>query len=76
LAGALGKPVWLLNRFASEWRWMCGRDDTTWYPSMRLFTQDAAGWDGVIRHVAEALDREYGSLSGPLGLMKRLLSGR
>ena len=37
-AGALGRPVWLLNRFDSCWRWMHDRNDTSWYPTMRLFT--------------------------------------
>jgi tetratricopeptide (TPR) repeat protein len=49
LAGALGKPVWLLNRFESEWRWMMEREDSPWYPSMRIFRQPARhDWDGVI----------------------------
>ena len=39
LAGALGKPVWMLNRFDSCWRWLMGRDDTPWYPTMRQFRQ-------------------------------------
>lgn len=56
LAGALGKPVWLLNRHASEWRWMRGREDSSWYPTMRIFTQRHPGdWDEVIRRVATAL---------------------
>jgi len=56
LAGALGKPVWLLNRFESEWRWLDGRTDSPWYPSMRLFTQRASGdWDEVLARVAAAL---------------------
>ena len=49
LAGALGKPVWMLNRFDSCWRWLMGRDDTPWYPTMRLFRQTSRGdWAGVI----------------------------
>lgn len=56
LAGALGKPVWLLNRFESEWRWMLRRDDSPWYPTMRIFRQTRAGeWDSVIAEVAAAL---------------------
>lgn len=56
LAGALGKPVWLLNRFESEWRWRLGREDSAWYPTMRIFTQPAFGdWDGVIARVASEL---------------------
>jgi hypothetical protein len=57
LAGALGKPVWLLNRFDSCWRWMRARDDSPWYPSLRLFRQEAMGdWDGVVRRVRAELD--------------------
>ena len=56
LAGALGKPVWLLSRFDACWRWMVGRDDTPWYPTMRLFRQSRPGdWDGVMQRVARAL---------------------
>jgi Flp pilus assembly protein TadD len=56
LAGALGKPVWLLNRFDSCWRWRRDRDDSVWYPTMRLFRQTAPGnWTGVIQRVAAAL---------------------
>jgi hypothetical protein len=56
LAGALGKPVWLLNRFDSCWRWLLGRDDTPWYPTMRLFRQTTRGdWSGVIERVRQAL---------------------
>ena len=39
LAGALGKPVWVLNRFDTCWRWLVGREDSPWYPTMRLFRQ-------------------------------------
>jgi Flp pilus assembly protein TadD len=56
LAGALGKPVWLLNRYESEWRWQLGREDSDWYPTMRIFTQPAVGdWASVVRRVAEEL---------------------
>jgi tetratricopeptide (TPR) repeat protein len=58
LAGAMGKPVWLLNRFDTEWRWMLGRDDSPWYPQMRQFRQPAPGdWDSVIGAVVDALRR-------------------
>jgi hypothetical protein len=43
LAGAMGKPVWLLNRFDSCWRWLRGRDDSPWYPSLTQFRQPAPG---------------------------------
>jgi Flp pilus assembly protein TadD len=56
LAGALGKPVWMLNRFDTCWRWFLHREDTPWYPSMRQFRQTSRGdWDGVIARVGHAL---------------------
>ncbi len=56
LAGALGKPVWLLNRFAGEWRWLLERNDSPWYPSMKIFRQPRPGdWESVIRQVADEL---------------------
>ncbi len=56
LAGGLGKPVWILNRFDACWRWLIGRDDSPWYPSARLFTQTAPGdWGEVVRRVTGEL---------------------
>ena len=56
LAGAMGKPVWILNRFDACWRWLLDRSDSPWYPSARLYRQESAGdWDGVIRRVASDL---------------------
>jgi len=56
LAGALGKPVWILNRFDSCWRWMKERIDSPWYPTARLFRQKTFGdWTPVVQDVAEAL---------------------
>jgi ADP-heptose:LPS heptosyltransferase len=56
LAGALGKPVWVLNRHDRCWRWLRDREDTPWYPTMRLFTQPSPGdWVSVIRRVAGEL---------------------
>ena len=56
LAGALGKPVWLLNRYDTCWRWLRGRDDSPWYPSLRQFRQPVAGdWASVMAAVRDAL---------------------
>jgi len=58
LAGALGRPAWLLLKHRADWRWMDGRDDSPWYPTLRLFRQSREGdWRTVIARVAEALDR-------------------
>lgn len=55
LAGGLGVPIWLLNRYASEWRWMRDRVDSPWYPSMKIFTQKTAGdWDGLVKEIANS----------------------
>jgi tetratricopeptide (TPR) repeat protein len=56
LAGALGKPFWLLNRYNTCWRWLADRQDSPWYPTARLFRQDATrAWDPVVARVAAAL---------------------
>lgn len=56
LAGALGKPVWILLPFAPDWRWMLAREDTPWYPTARLFRQRERGnWGEVLKRVARAL---------------------
>ena len=58
LAGALGRPVWILSRFDGCWRWLQDRDDSPWYPTARLFRQPAPGaWEPVIASVAEVLMR-------------------
>jgi len=56
LAGALGKPVWILLAFEPDWRWMLGRGDSPWYPTARLFRQPGAGdWQAVVEDVGKAL---------------------
>ena len=59
LAGALGRPVWLLLHYMADWRWMLDREDSAWYPGMRLFRQMRPGdWDGVVERVARELSRQ------------------
>jgi Flp pilus assembly protein TadD len=56
VAGALGRPVWLLNRFSGCWRWLLDREDSPWYPSLRQFRQPQPGdWDHVLANVRSAL---------------------
>lgn len=56
LAGAMGRPVWILLPFAPDWRWLLGRSDSPWYPSARLFRQPEPGaWDPVLARVAGEL---------------------
>ncbi len=58
LAGAMGRPVWLLSRIESEWRWMLDREDSPWYPGMKIFRQkERENWDAVIARVVEELAR-------------------
>ncbi len=57
LAGALGKPAWLMLATPSDWRWLLDRGDTPWYPSLRLFRQSRAGdWSEVTAAIAQALE--------------------
>ena len=56
LVGALGKPVWLLNRYTGDWRWLLDRSDSPWYPTMRIFRQpELRDWKSVIAQVAAEL---------------------
>ena len=64
LAGALGKPTWVLLPFAPDWRWMPGRDDSPWYPTARLFRQTiASDWSDPVQALLAAL-RERASGMG------------
>jgi tetratricopeptide (TPR) repeat protein len=58
LAGAMGREVWLLNRVDTDWRWLTEREDSPWYPTMRLFRQTTPGdWQEVIERLATALNQ-------------------
>lgn len=79
LAGALGAPVWTLLHAEPDWRWMDGREDSPWYPTMRLFRQGRPGeWGPVVervrgeleRHVAGGADKAIERAITPAGLSK------
>jgi ADP-heptose:LPS heptosyltransferase len=56
LAGALARTTWVLLPFAPDWRWMLDREDSPWYPTVRLFRQTAPGdWAAVVHRVRDAL---------------------
>jgi ADP-heptose:LPS heptosyltransferase len=56
LAGALGRPTWIMLPAASDWRWLLGRDDSPWYPTARLFRQATPGdWSSVVERLDAAL---------------------
>jgi len=57
LAGAMGRPCWVLLPYAQDWRWLRDREDSPWYPSLRLFRQQKPqAWDRVLTRVAAALE--------------------
>jgi tetratricopeptide (TPR) repeat protein len=65
LAGALAVPVWVALPFVPDWRWLLGREDTPWYPTMRLFRQPRLGdWDAVFARLAEELRRRVQGQGG------------
>jgi tetratricopeptide (TPR) repeat protein len=58
LAGAMGKPVWMMIPLVPDWRWLLNRTDSPWYPTMRIFRQESVGdWAGVVQNVADALQK-------------------
>jgi hypothetical protein len=59
LAGAMGKPTWIMLPAVPDWRWMLGREDSPWYPTVRLFRQTTPGdWTGVVQRVFTELQEE------------------
>jgi len=80
LAAALGKPVWVLTPFSPDWRWLIGREDTPWYPTMRLIRQSEPGrWDDVVARLVGDLAKgasrmpELGS-QGEVGILSVFLA--
>jgi FkbM family methyltransferase len=75
IAGALGRPVWVMLPAAGDFRWLIGREDSPWYPTMRLFTQRQLGeWNEVIARVAQALMdavRAYSAGQFPVAVLPR-----
>src|SRR5262249_49327695 len=68
LAGALGRPVWVLLPFIPDWRWLLDRNDTPWYPTARLFRQPNMGdWTTVLDDVCAALKQFVEHRSSPVG---------
>ena len=60
LAGAMGRPVWIMNRFDPCWRWLETRPDSPWHPTARLFRQPSMGdWDSVVAEVRAELERDF-----------------
>jgi hypothetical protein len=66
LAGALGRPVWVPLAFVPAWRWLLGRQDSPWYPTMRLYRQTTPGdWTTVVQALADALARMVDDRAAP-----------
>jgi hypothetical protein len=64
LVGAAGRPAWVALKYLPEWRWLLGRADSPWYPTLRLFRQSVPGaWDGVFAAMAGELTRQLASQS-------------
>ena len=73
LAGAMGKPLWLLLPHTSDWRWLQKRDDSPWYPTARLFRQPSKGdWKGLLSDVVAALNRQFPDSVNPSTTMTYL----
>jgi hypothetical protein len=67
LAGAMGRPVWIMLPRAPDWRWLLDRDDSPWYPTVRLFRQSTVRqWHDVVVRIAEALVRQQELSTEPM----------
>jgi hypothetical protein len=66
LAAAMGRPVWLLDRFDACWRWLLGRRDSPWYPTLLIYRQPQPGdWDAVLAEIVRDLRRFVAVRSPP-----------
>jgi tetratricopeptide (TPR) repeat protein len=75
LAGALAKPVWVMLPWLPDWRWLMDREDSPWYPTMRLFRQSSRGdWTGVVARVARGI--EMASMAHKIGAAQRSPSSK
>jgi tetratricopeptide (TPR) repeat protein len=76
LAGALGVPVWVAVFLTPDWRWLMDREESPWYPSMRLFRQTRLGdWAGVFGRIAQALEHEVARKRRSSGLTIEIAPG-
>jgi hypothetical protein len=76
LAGVLGVPVWVALHDVPDWRWLLNRDDSPWYPTMRLFRQSSLGqWEDVFHRIAKALRERLGVSAGPSPITAEIAPG-
>ena len=72
LAGAMAKPVWMMVSYISDWRWLMDREDTPWYPTMRLFRQPAANdWSSVTDRIKNELAQWIQAIAGTKNPIRR-----
>jgi tetratricopeptide (TPR) repeat protein len=76
LAGALGVPVWVALPFAPDWRWLRDREDSPWYPTMRLFRQSKPGdWEGVFERMAQELSKKVAATQRQIAVTVPVAAG-